>query len=81
MSAWDDLARRLNIPYYNLVCCGLYAFAFISLGSGYTYKEINKVDKTVNKIWTVDSLKVGEALDWKNSQKNKEFIAAIQSKF
>lgn len=80
MSSWDDLSRRLNIPYYNLICCGLHAFSFISLGSAYVYKEINKKDNSVSKIWTIDSLTVQEALDWKNATKNKEFIAAIYSK-
>lgn len=80
MSSWDNLSRRLNIPYYNLICCGLHAFSFISLGSAYAYKEINKKDNSVSKIWTIDSLTVQEALDWKNATKNKEFIAAIYSK-
>jgi ubiquitin-like 1-activating enzyme E1 A len=39
---WDAMSKRLNVPYYNLVCCGLYGFVFISLGSNYEYREINK---------------------------------------
>jgi ubiquitin-like 1-activating enzyme E1 A len=35
---WDKLTRSANIPYYNLVCCGLYSFAFVSLGSEYSFK-------------------------------------------
>ena len=37
MAKWDALSKRLNIPYYNLVCCGFFSFAFISLGSKYEY--------------------------------------------
>ena len=50
------------MPYYNLVCSGLYAFVFISLGSEYTYKEINKKDNTVSKIWKIKSLSIPQAL-------------------
>ena len=32
---WDALSKRINVPYYNLVCCGLYSYAYISLGSPY----------------------------------------------
>ena len=78
---WDSLTRRLNIPYYNLVCCGFYSFAFISLGSQYQYKEINKKDNSVSKIYTIESLTLEESLEYKGALKNKEFIAAIASKF
>ena len=37
-SKWDKLSKKLNIPYYNLVCCGLHAFVYISLGQLYQYK-------------------------------------------
>jgi hypothetical protein len=59
---WDDFAKKINVPYYNLVCCGLFAFVFISLGSEYTYKEINKKDNTISKVWTIKSLNLAEAL-------------------
>ena len=52
---WDTLSKRLNVPYYNLVCCGLFSFAFISLGSMYEY---NVIDKKTNKIdieWGISS--------------------------
>ena len=34
---WDEICRRHNIPYYNLVCCGLYGFNYASLGSEFVY--------------------------------------------
>ena len=37
-SQWDELARSINIPYYNIVCCGLFGFVYISLGANYTYR-------------------------------------------
>jgi ubiquitin-like 1-activating enzyme E1 A len=42
---WDEISKKVNIPYYNLVCCGLYSFAYISLGSDYNFVEIDKKDK------------------------------------
>jgi len=55
---WDLLARSINVPYYNLVCCGLHAFVFISLGQSYTYSEINKKDNLATKIWNIKSLEL-----------------------
>jgi len=51
MAKWDKFSKKLNIPYYNMVCCGLYSFAFISLGQNYHYKEVNKKDNSVSKVW------------------------------
>ena len=76
---WDELTKRLNIPYFNLTCCGLHAFAFISLGNDYSYKEINKKDNSVSKVWNISSLSLNDTLDWRTADKNKEFIAAIAS--
>ena len=56
MEQWDNLTKRLNIPYYNLVCSGLFAFSFISLGQSYTYKTIDKQKNKISKINTIDSL-------------------------
>lgn len=77
---WDDFARIINVPYYNLVCCGLHAFVFISLGRCYSYREINKKDNSVAKVWSIESLALDQAVDWTKAHKNKEFIAAIASK-
>jgi hypothetical protein len=78
-SKWDEFARKINVPYYNLVCCGLFGFVFISLGSHYTYKDINKKDNTVTKIYNIKSLTLPQALEWSRADKNKEFIGAISS--
>ena len=74
---WDEISKKLNVPYFNLVCAGLFSYVYISLGSNYVYKEINKADNTVSKIWTIPSLTLDEALEWQKAEKNKEFIASI----
>ena len=79
MNKWDIFTKKLNIPYYNLVCCGLFSFAFISLGSEYTYKTIDKQKNVVTQEWSIRSLAVGEALNNQKADRSKEFIAAIQS--
>lgn len=56
VNKWDQISKKANIPYYNQLGCGLYAFAYISLGSRYEYKEINKKNKQVSKIWEISSL-------------------------
>lgn len=61
-SQWDELARSINVPYYNIVCCGLFGFVYISLGTNYTYREINKKDGSSGKTWTVPSLALPQAL-------------------
>lgn len=78
-SKWERFARSIGLPYYNLVSCGLYGFVFISLGSDYSYREINKKDNSVSKVYTINSLSLEEALDWQCADKNREFIAAIAS--
>ncbi|EGR32134.1 hypothetical protein IMG5_094990 [Ichthyophthirius multifiliis] len=32
---YDQISKKLNKPYYNLLCCGLYGFFYVSLGSNY----------------------------------------------
>lgn len=34
---FDDLSRRLNRPYYNLLSCGYQGFVYISLGPDFKY--------------------------------------------
>lgn len=68
---WDAFSKKINVPYYNLVCCGLHGFVFISLGAEYTFKEINKKDNRISKIWQVKSLPLGQALQWTNVGKYK----------
>ena len=80
MSKWDILTKKLNLPYYNLVCCGLFSFAFISLGAEYTYKAIDK-QKNVSQEWSIQSLAVSEALNSQKADRLKEFIGAIQSNY
>lgn len=75
---WDQFARSLNVPYYNLVCCGLYGFVFVSLGSSYSYREPAKKEGP-GRLVTVPSLTLQQALEWARSDKNREFIAAIDS--
>ncbi|CAK82721.1 unnamed protein product (macronuclear) [Paramecium tetraurelia] len=43
MIKYDKLSREINIPYYNLVCCGHYGFMYIGLGSKFTYEREKKV--------------------------------------
>lgn len=35
---WDEITKKVNKPYYNLINAGLYGFAYISLGNAYTYR-------------------------------------------
>ena len=80
MEQWDSLTKKLNIPYYNLVCCGLFSFSFISLGQEYTYRTIDKKTNSVTKVTKISPLTVESALESKLADRNKEFIGAIQSK-
>jgi len=50
------------------------------LGKDYQYREINKADNTIAKLWTIKSLTINEAIDYPKADKNKSFIAGIQSK-
>ena len=43
MIKFDNFSRKVNIPYYNLVCCGYYGFMYIGLGSKFTYEREKKV--------------------------------------
>ena len=80
---WDEISKKANIPYYNQLGCGLYAFAYISLGVKYEYKEINKKDKKVSKIWEISSLTLEQALKKENLTKAKEsvFLSAVMSTY
>lgn len=37
MELYDELSHFLNIPYYNQLCCGLYGFFYVSLGSVFEF--------------------------------------------
>ena len=71
IAKWDALTKRLNIPYYNLICCGLFAFSFISLGSEYTYKVIDKKTNIISKIISIKSLTFEEVMRGKEAERNK----------
>lgn len=71
MKKWDEISKKANIPYYNQLGCGLYAFSYISLGACYEYKEINKKDKQVSKIWEISSLNLEDCLKKENLNKSK----------
>ena len=80
---WDEISKKANIPYYNQLGCGLYAFSYISLGSRYEFKEINKKDKQVSKIWEISSLGLEDCLRKESLTKSKEslFLSALISKY
>lgn len=79
MGRWSAACREVGVPYYNLVCCGLHAFVFISLGDSYSYREMGK-DNAVKKVWTIKSLQLDQCFDHASAERNKEFIGAIASK-
>jgi molybdopterin/thiamine biosynthesis adenylyltransferase len=79
MQKWDAFTKKMNLPYYNLLSCGLFACAFISLGRLYTYREIDKQTNEVKKQWSIRPLELEEAVEWQQAEKNKEFVAAIRS--
>jgi hypothetical protein len=83
INRWDEISKKTNIPYYNQLGCGLYAFAYISLGVKYEYKEINKKDKQVSKIWEISSLNLEQTLKKENLTKAKEsvFLSAVMSTY
>lgn len=71
VAKWDEVSKEANIPYYNLLGCGLFSFAYISLGTNYEFKEINKKDKKVSKIWNMSSLDLRQCLTEPNLGKSK----------
>ena len=80
---WDEISKKANLPYYNQLGCGLFAFSYISLGSRYEFKEINKKDKQVSKIWEISSLSVEDCLRKESLNKSKEsvFLSALISNY
>ncbi|EAR95045.1 ThiF family protein (macronuclear) [Tetrahymena thermophila SB210] len=47
MELYDEISHFLNIPYYNQLCCGLYGFFYVSLGSLFELTQAKpKIQKT-----------------------------------
>jgi len=36
LEMWDAISKKFDVPLYNLLCCGLYGFYYVSLGSRFT---------------------------------------------
>ena len=34
---WNEIALKLNKPFYNLLCCGFYGFFYAILGSSFQF--------------------------------------------
>jgi ubiquitin-like 1-activating enzyme E1 A len=57
MAQWDERCRKLNIPYYNFVCCGLYGFYYVSLGTSFAFEREKQV---IRKLVMGQSLQQSE---------------------